>query len=44
MPLVRQKRSQNPRVVYMLADEVMAVVDSLMLISPLIEVILIVAI
>src|SRR4051812_3232684 len=30
MPLVRHKRSQNPRVVYPLVEEAMAVVDALM--------------
>jgi hypothetical protein len=34
MPLVRHKRSQNPRVVYTLVDEGMAVVDALMRQSP----------
>src|ERR1700704_2209814 len=34
MPLVRHKRSQNPRVVYMLVDEVMAAGDALMRQSP----------
>jgi hypothetical protein len=30
MPLVRHKRSQNPRVVYTLVDEGMTAVDALM--------------
>src|SRR5437016_14293691 len=33
LPLMRHKRSQNPRVVYRLVDEGMAVVDALMRIS-----------
>src|SRR5712691_6464845 len=33
MPLVRHKRSQNPRVVYTLVDEVMAVEDAVTRIS-----------
>src|SRR5882762_636365 len=35
MPLKRHRRSQNPRVVYTLVDEAMAVVDALMGISVL---------
>src|SRR6266567_736397 len=35
MPLWRHKPSQNPRVVYTLVDEAMAVVDALMRISAL---------
>jgi len=34
MPPVRQKRSQNAAVVYTLVDEIMAVGDALMRISP----------